>query len=391
MTSPASGGAPAGIARLRGTGGFFWEAPGRLEMLFFFLHPLALGCWLVRIADVQNQLWLSKAEFATALLGFPVGSLLVLVPSTYLISRLGLKRLWRLSFVVFSVGIVALGHAVGTFTLALGLGLVAGSLLLTQLCMNIQVNCVERDEGVNVMSRCHGFFMVGLLGGSLLGLLLDFADVSPASSFLICALLGLVAGLATLARIGERKLQDPAITKLGLPSPALLPVLLYLMGNTMTEGMIGAWTTIYLDDINGAPSDYSGLGFVLFTAVFALGRLAGDHAKRFGTVRMARLCCLVAIASVALVASGAMALVFVGLALCGLGIAFGFPYTMSTAAKIPGDATVNATYVMFTAVMCFQFGPVVLGYVAAASSLSVAFALLIPILLLSLYGTRSLR
>ena len=392
MSEPVSNGAFPNSPNPPGQGRGFWRVPGRLEMLFFFLHPFVLGCWIVRIADVQYILGLSKAQFATVLLGFPVGSLIVLLPSTWILSRLGLRRSWMLGFVVYSISFVLMGQANSLVTLGIAFGLIGASLLLTQLAMNIQVNCVERDEKVLVMSRCHGFFMVGLLTGCMIGVGLDVAGFEPGPSLAFCSLLGLVPGVITISHVSMRRMQNPGNTRLGLPPLALIPILLYLLGNTMTEGVLGAWSTIYLDEVFGEPHDISGLGFALFTATFAIGRLFGDYAKGFGTVKVARIFCTLGIASLALMAAAPNpATVFAALAICGIGIAFGFPYTMSAAAKIGGDATLNATYVMFTAVMCFQIGPVIFGYAAALSSLPVALGLLIPVMLVSFFAAGRLR
>ncbi|MBF2735330.1 MAG: hypothetical protein ISN26_04500 [Betaproteobacteria bacterium AqS2] len=368
-----------------------WAAPGRMEMLFFYLHPLGLGMWQARVPDLIGRLDLAKDEVAAVLLGMPLGSLVVFLASAWLLRRLGLARCWMAGHVMVYLSTPLLGLAPTPAALFGAFIFVGAGLLWTQICMNYQANRVETEEKVYVMSMCHGLFMAGLFSGSLLGVASKSAGLSLAAALGLGALVALPIGLAVIARTHMYPAAPaPAQRGFALPGRGFLPVAVYMLGNAMTEGVVLLWAVVYLLEALGPDSgwaDYAGLGLAAFLACFALMRLGGDRWKKsLGAVRTARRCCLLALAALGLIVWAPHPTVLVaGYALLGAGISLGIPYAMSTMAKLGGsDSAVNTSWLMTTAIFSFQLAPLAAGAVAAASSLQAGFALLFPLLLGSL-------
>lgn len=366
-----------------------WAAPGRMEMLFFYLHPLGLGMWQARVPDLIGRLDLAKDEVSLVLLGMPLGSLAVFLASAWLLRRLGLARCWMAGHVMVYLSTPLLGLAPNPAALFGVFVFVGAGLLWTQICMNFQANRVETEEKVYVMSMCHGLFMAGLFSGSLLGVASKSAGLSLAAALALGSLAALPLGLAVIART---RLYPPAPARRGfaLPGPGFVPVAVYMLGTAMTEGVVLLWAVVYLLEALGPDSgwaDYAGLGLAAFLACFALMRLGGDRWKKsLGAVRTARRCSLLALAALSLIVWAPHPAVLVaGYALLGAGISLGIPYAMSTMAKLGGsDSAVNTSWLMTTAIFSFQLAPLIAGSVAAASSLQAGFALLFPLLLGSL-------
>lgn len=367
--------------------------PGRAEMMFFFCHSFGLGCWLVRLPDVQSALGLGKAELSVALTGFPAGSLLALLVVNRLVSAFGLRRAWLAGHLLLYAVLPALGLAPGLAALALAMAALGMLLLTVQTAMNIQVDSTERAFGVFVMSRSHGMFMAGMLAGSLAGVASDALGMSTFAALLSCSALMAPLGAVAVAaspdhgRVPRRRARGP-----GLPPKGFLGVAAFLTGNTIAEGVMASWSTIHVIETLGAASPYAGLGFTAFAVMFTLGRFGGDHLRgRMGPRAVARVYASVALLAAAVIAlAGSVAVLVAGYGLLGFGVALGFPYSMTAAARLGSDPAASAAWTSFTAMLGFQFAPVLFGFFAELTSLRLAFALLLPLLLMSMLATSSL-
>ena len=371
----------------------FWRVPGRVEMLFFYCTSFGLGCWLVRLPDIQVALDLSKAELATALLGFPIGSLVILLVCNRLVSWLGLRRMWITGHVSLYLIFPTLGLASSQAWLFVSMFCLGMFMMWVQTMMNIQVDRTERESGVYAMSRCHGFFMMGLLSGSLIGVASSALGLSTAVALLACSTLMLPMGLVAILASPSHVLPPSRLRRgPGLPPAGFLGVVLFLVGNTVSEGVVASWSTIYLIEVLGEPSPYAGLGFTTFVVTFAIGRFSGDHLRdRIGARLAARVFCVVSLLAATLIAyADSVPTLVAGYGLLGIGVALGFPYAMTAATALSKETTASAAWLAFTAMMGFQFGPVVYGYLAELTSLRVAFAALLPLLVLSMLATRIL-
>ena len=61
----------------------------------FFAHGLLFASWTAHIPQVKDHLHLTNAALGIALLGAPVGSVLAMLVSARLLSRLGSRRMVR--------------------------------------------------------------------------------------------------------------------------------------------------------------------------------------------------------------------------------------------------------------------------------------------------------
>lgn len=370
----------------------------RLIMAVFFLQPIAFGCWLPRIPEIQARLSLGPADLAMALLGLPVGTLLTLPFAGRFVARIGGRATILYGFMVFLVLVSLPAFATSMPMLFCLLALLGVALSTLELGLNVEADDIEKTAGVEIMSRCHGFWSLGIMAGSLIGAALLALRLPPEWSILGVAVAVLPLAILVSARLPrpqvkelEPHLQKPA--GLHLPSKALLAVSLFVFGITMTEGAIADWSAVYLKGIFQTTGMTTGIGYTIFALMAAAGRFAGDAMKgRFGAVTTARLCgcsSLLGLGIVLLAPNAATALV--GFAAVGFGVSVGFPLAVTASASI-GDrpAAENVAILTFIALAGFLVGPPMIGFVAEVSSLRIGLATLLPTLCLSLALTHVL-
>lgn len=372
-------------------------SPKATIMTAFFLQPIAFGSWLPQIPGVQERLSLGPAELAIALLGLPTGILLMLPFAGQLVGRIGSRNTLIFGFPVFLALVPLPVAAPDIVSLFLLLALLGIGLSTIELGLNVEADVIEKRGTVSIMNRCHGFWSLGIMTGSLVGAGFLALHTSP---FVAIGLLSLI--LMPVSVFVCRALPVHAApatdsqprSSLRLPSPGILGISLFVFGITMTEGAVADWSAVYLKDVFSTTGMATGMGYVVFAMMVSVGRFLGDAAKeRFGAVLLARLCLLFALFGMLLVVMApATALVYLGLGFVGLGVSVGFPLAVTASADL-GDrpAAENVAILSFIALLGFLVGPPMIGFVAEGLGLRSGLATLLPPLLLSILLAGLLR
>ncbi|MDE1995701.1 MAG: MFS transporter, partial [Rhizobiaceae bacterium] len=167
----------------------------RLVMLIFFLQPIAFGAWLPRIPDIQARLGLGTADLAIALLGLPIGTLITLPFAGRLVSRIGGRMAIIYGFFFFLAVVSLPAFAPSAVILFFALMIVGVALSTVELGMNVEADVTEKATGLIIMSRCHGFWSLGIMAGSLIGVGAIAIGLAPHWSILITAIVMLPAAL----------------------------------------------------------------------------------------------------------------------------------------------------------------------------------------------------
>ena len=359
-------------------------------MAVFALQPMALGAWLALIPEVQAALGLGKAELALALLGMPVATVPGLQLASRALTRWGPRRVLRPCFLlqlpIFALPLFAPSQG-ALFAVLMLAGLV---MAFMQVSLNVYAGRLEKQSGQAVMSRCHGFWALGLMAGSFAVPLV--LGAGPLWAYLAVATPAALAGVAAatlLPRLEGEASDRPAPPRRALRQMprALVAISLFALAVAMLEGAMADWGAIYMAERLGGEGARAGWAVSLYAGFLALGRLLGDAARRrLGVLGLAR-------GSFALAILGLLALIlplplgaaWAGFALVGLGASVGYPLAVSAAAAL-GDLYESANIAFLSTVaMCgFLLGPPLIGFVADAASLRTGLAVLLPGLLLGL-------
>ena len=368
-----------------------------LCMLAFFAQPIQFGLWLSRIAEVQADLGLTKAELSLALLGMPLGLLPFLYFAGRTVERVGPRRtlIWALP-PMLAAGVLP-GFASNATNLFFSLFLLGTTIATTEVGLNVFAARVEKTYSQSIMNRAHGFWSLGVMTGSLIGVQLAHFELPAGHSLLVAALfllpLLIAIGLAMPTIKNKEEMAAKSRNSPPIP-PALYLIGLVVFGGTMVEGGMNDWATVYMRESVWGGSSRDGLAVTVFAGTVTFGRFVGDALKnRFGAVRLAKLCLGSAFTGILiLVFSKDIWTAYAGFALVGFGVSTIFPLGVSASAELGdiGEAR-NVSVMTFGALTAFLIGPPMIGLVAEATSLRIAFIPLLIALAVSLYLAQSLQ
>lgn len=364
---------------------------GSVVLAIFFCQALSNGSLMTRIADIQLGLGLSESQLGLALMGGPAGGFASFLVSGAIVERFGTRRvlLWGLPGLV--IGTWATALAPGAWSL-FWIGVIYGVVFnLTNVAMNVEADRFEAATGQRVMNRCHGLWSAGMLLTALGGVLARGVQISAPMHF---GLLIPVLLLATLLLLGPmveaapRALEGPRKKiRFALPTVATLGLVGFAFAGGFAQMGTQNWSVIYMRDTFGAPDWVDTLTLPAFLLTLTIGRMFADGWNaRFGPGPVTLVLVgggLVGVLAVIFAQDLWQALA--GFGLMGLGTCGLFPLMISAAAKI-GDrpAADNVSSVIMMTGLVMLAAPPLMGFIAEAWGMRVAYTLLVPAFLLTL-------
>lgn len=329
--------------------------------------------WASRIPALKSDLGLTPAEVGILLMAAGVGASVSFPLVTYLIGRLGSRRLSLLSALGLAGVLVALAAA-PSYPVALVVLCMDGVLVgCLNTAMNAQGAALEARHGRATMAKLHATFSAGSLLAALLASAMQTMTSSVLAHFSVAAALLVV--LAAGARGGLLTDDAPAGPREGKqrgtwtwPARVTLWMCCAMAFGTVTEASMNDWSALYLEDIAGASAQIAPLGIAVVSGVMLLARLfADDWRSRWGDARVVFLGSVLASAGLAFaLVTGGVVTALVGFACAGLGIAAVTPCVYVAAAKQDATALPLVAAMGTTGLLA---GPPLIGFVADASSL----------------------
>lgn len=372
--------------------------PVRLIMLIFFLDPLVFGNWLSRIPEVQAGLGLRPAELALALLGMPISNLLILPFAGRICDAVGARNLLIYTFAGMLLILTLPGLAFNIPSLFLILASCGALLALAELAMNVEAARIEKEAGRMIMSTCHGCWSVGIGVGSFIGATLATLGLTVTESLVLSVAVVLPIAVWASLRLPAIEPENAAgdtssPSFFAIPPKALLLVCIFSIGFAVTEGAMGDWSGIFLRDETGTPTAMLGYGYATFAALLSAGRFMGDTLRRhLGMVVLGRIFVSIALGGALLIAVATDFWVgAIAFGMIGLGISVAFPMAVTAVTAIPGTPAGNVAILSAIYVLGFLAGPLAIGGLAEFLGIRVGLMFLIPMLLMSLLLTGSLR
>jgi MFS family permease len=353
----------------------------------FVAHGLLFASWTAHIPHVMRHLGLTDGTLGIALLGAPVGSVTAMVLVSYLIPKVGSRRVVQIAL----VGYCAMGPLVG---LTGSLAALFGALFIwgafqgtLDVAMNTQAIAVERAGRRVLMSGLHGSWSMGSFAGAGIGALAVSAGLGLTPQLLILGTIALlVAGLLTsrmlpdaIERVSseERARNDTLAVSRWSGGMALLGAIAF--AGMLCEGASADWASVYLSGPLHATGAVPGLGYAAFALAMVVVRLSGNRLlSRFRPSCLISVLAAVATAGFAAgLAIGHPASAIAGFVFLGIGLASVVPAVFSAAGRIPG---LHPGKAVATASACgwagFVCGPPLIGHLASLTSLPLALGLL---------------
>lgn len=346
--------------------------------LAFLSAGLATSAWAPLVPFAKLRLGLGEAQLGLLLLCAGAGSLLAMPVTGLLSSRFGCRPVILWSGALACLVLPGLAFAPSPLLLACVLFTFGAGVGMLDVAMNIQAVIVEKESGGALMSGFHGLFSVGgFLGAGAMALLL-WLGLDPTASSVVVALL--VAGALCVAAAGllpEPDAQERDAPIFVMPHGAVIFIGALCFLCFLAEGAVLDWSALLLTTGRGLDAGQGGLGYAAFAIAMTTGRLTGDKVvRKLGGKRvllLGGLCAASGFFCAVLAPSVAVALI--GFVLIGLGASNIVPILFTAAGNqraMPASLAIGAiTTLGYAGILA---GPAMIGFVAHAASLNLAFA-----------------
>jgi len=358
----------------------------------FFIAGFVMAAWAPLVPFAKARAAIDDGMLGLILLCLGVGSIVTMPIAGALAARFGCRLVITASTVLLCLTLPTLATVSGP-PLLVGAVLVFGAGVgALDVAINIQAIIVERASGRSMMSGFHGQFSLGGIAGAAGVTALLGAGSSPfAATLCVSAAILVLLALAAphLLPYGARR-EGPFFA---VPHGVVLFIGVLCFIVFLTEGAVLDWSAVFLTSARGMDASYAGLGYAAFALTMTVGRITGDRiVQRHGrsnVIVFGGLCAALGFAFAALVPYWQIALL--GYALVGVGCSNVVPVLFTSV----GRQTVMPEHVAVPAITTLGYagilaGPALIGLVAHAVSLSVAF-LMLAIMLLGVAAGGRLR
>lgn len=360
--------------------------------LVFSFNSFLFGNWVTRLPDLKTRLDITDGELGLALLGAPIGAMIVMPFVGWIIAKYQLGRTTFWTSLIHLAAPILLSTVPSYGLLIVGMAYFGFSNALMDISMNSVAAVTEKKLGRTIMSTCHGMWSLGAMLGAATGsFFVGFGSgievhLITLSSLVIVALVV----LGKRIRGYEEEIEEHAKT-FAFPNLSLLGLAFIGFCIMLSEGAVADWSAIFMRESLQSDPYLIGFAYAGFSGLMAAGRFVGDAAiPKFGNkpiVVWGGVISVLGLLIISLTLSPVVAII--GFALTGLGYSCIIPVIFSSAASEPGytsgtgiAAVTTLSYVGFLA------GPPFIGFLSDMYSLHFGFALLLVLaIMVSILGS----
>jgi MFS family permease len=356
--------------------------------LAFFLAGFSFSTWASRIPTIRMAFDFNDAELGSILLAMPIGSLLGLPISGWLVSRYNSRVPLTVGYALNTLSLALIGYAHSVPALVAAVLLFSFTTRIFNISVNTQAITLQKRFEHKIMGSFHGFWSTGGIFGILFSTLMLEMNVPLHTHFLIVAIGALLLTLYSYQfLLKDDKSETGNKIILSKPDPYIFYLGIVVLLSAICEGGMFDWSGIYFQQVlNIKIFTY---GYLIFMTFMALSRFISDKIiEAVGmpkTYIMSAVCIIAGISMAVIVPKFWTAMV--GFSMVGFGTAAVVPmsYALAGSSKkySPGMAiSIIATY----SITGMLLGPPLIGYLAHAFNLRISFIifglcglLLIPI------------
>ncbi len=339
----------------------------------FYLCGFLFANWASRIPSVKDAFRLDEGALGGVLFMLPLGSILALPVAGWVIHQAGSRAVTAVSMFLYAALLILLSLAPDVFWLSFTLFLFGFVGDFLNISMNTQGLAVQEAKAKPILSGLHAQWSFGALSGAAFGGWTQRLDWSLQRHFWLVGLFSAGLFLLLIRFMIRDPEKEPSRRVFQWPTSALWLLGAICFCNTMAEGAMADWSSLFYRQTLSDPDGVSTTGYVAFTLSMTLGRLAGDRIiAMFGyrVTLMANGLLIAAGLSLALLWQVPV-VVIAGFAAVGLGVSSVIPIAYMIAGKskdmAPAAALASVSAIGFTG---FLIGPPVIGLIADVSSLT---------------------
>lgn len=349
----------------------------RATAAVFAVHGTVTGSFAARVPWIASHVGVDVGHLGLALLMPGVGALVAMPFSGRLAHRFAFRPLVAVTIAAWCGALVLPALPTSLAALCAALLVCGAAAGIGDMAMNAEGVLVERELGTSVMSSFHGFWSVGVLAGSAVSAAASRGGVDPRLQFAVTAVvLALVGAVAARFLIEDAAAsEEVAPPAFALPARPILLIGLVGLCAVFGEQAGTDWSALFIRRELGGSASTAALAVSAFAATMAAVRLVGDRVIRelgpVGTVRLSGACA--AAGAVTVVLAPDLPVGLIGFALLGVGVAVVVPLVFAAAGRIGPHPARSVAGVAGVAYGSGLVAPGVIGGIASASSLAVAF------------------
>jgi MFS family permease len=345
--------------------------------LFFFLSGFSFSTWASRIPTIKTAFDFNDAELGSILLAMPIGSLLGLPISGWLVSKYNSRVPLVIGFALNTFALALIGFSQNVVSLVIAVLLFSFTTRIYNISVNTQAISLQKFYEHKIMGSFHGFWSTGGIFGILFSTLMLNLGTSIQTHFIIVGVIALILTVVSFQYL----LRDDRAEKgnkiiLGKPDPYIFYLGIVALLSAICEGGMFDWSGIYFQQILHV--EIFTYGYLIFMTFMAASRFLSDKIIAVigmpNTYIMSALCIVSGIAMAVIIPNFWTAMI--GFSLVGFGTAAVIPmsYALAGASRkySPGMAvSIIATY----SITGMLLGPPLIGYLAHAFNLRVSFVI----------------
>ena len=369
----------------------------------FAANGVAFASWVTRTPDIREALSIDNSTVGLIIFGLSVGSMIGLSLAGQLIAHFGARPLVAVGASLVGLGIALVGLGTGlsdVMIVAVGMAFTGIGFGLSEVAVNVEGAAIEVVVGRSILPGLHGAYSLGALAGSGIGAAAQFAGISVVNHLIVAGIVGFAAPLLVMRFLPRGTGQESKKAD-GSPGggqarsrlrdrlsvwtePRTLMIGIVVLGISFAEGAANDWLPLGLVDGYALDPVLASVGFILFIAAMAAGRMfGGPFVDRFGRVAVLRVLAVLAALGILLVIfsgsvpifAGSLVPVAVGCVLWGLGISLAFPLGVSAAADDPHHSSARVSAIATMGYFAFLVGPPILGFLSVHVGLLPSFLL----------------
>jgi MFS family permease len=347
----------------------------------YFLSGFTFATWASRIPTIQDKLHLSNAELGGALFALPLGLVMTLPFTSFILRRFDSRYPLIVGSCFFNLLLCVLGNISDPRLFFLILFLFGCARNLMNISLNTQSVGVQSLYKKSVLTSFHAVWSISGAGAAAIGAYMSSRGVSLSVHFICAAVITTPFVLITFRNTfrGDAPVCKQRVNKLFLvPHGSLLILGIIAFCCMAIEGAMYDWSGVYFHKVVRAANN-GGFGYVSFMAAMTTGRIFGDRlVSKFGIKQILQISGILIAGGLALaIALPSLSFALAGFAMTGFGVSCIMPLLLrlagetSTIGNGPAIAAVSTvSYFGFLAV------PPIIGQLAEVMNLKWAFALI---------------
>jgi len=347
--------------------------------IFFFIAGLTYSSWACRIHELKIHFSLNNAELGSILFALPIGLMISLPVSGWMVTRFGSRKVLILAGLGFPLMLCLIGFTTQIWQLVIALFLFGFLNNVFEIAMNTQAVGIEILYKRSIMASFHGLWSLAGFTGIALGTLAIAINCHVWLHFLVIAMLCWILVTLNWKYLLPSDEPQEAQPLFARPDRNILKLGLIAFASLITEGTMFDWSGVYFQKIVQVPAALTTLGYIAFMGTMAAGRFAGDHlVTRFGIKRVLQCSGIISTSGLLLaVAIPHIYMATIGFLLVGIGVSSVVPLALALAGRsktLPSGMAIAA--VSTVGFLGFLIGPPLIGFIAEATNLRWSFALI---------------